>query len=480
MWQSIRYETDKKTNSELTQWGLCLEEIEQLGEKLGQFFQYYAPYLRTKTRDTSQYGFHYLSGLLRMDKNRNMAQISRNTGQSEQNIHHFMSKSPWSGRDLVEALQINMIESGAFDDSVLVIDESANEKTGQMSVGVGRQHNGRLGKIDLCQVGVFATVATEQAHCWIDGELFIPEAWFNSEYLAKRGRVGLPQNKIFQTKVELALTMILRLRDRGVPFCAVDMDSLYGRSFSLRHRLQSENIEYYADIPANTRVFLEKPIVIFKKKKNGEAYKNATIIGSSFEVRYLTDHENQESEHLRLRPSERGYIEDRFSRMEVWTEKDGKLLQEWLLMRQAPSHTTFILSNASTDTPLSVMADRKTHRYFIERDNQDGKSEFGWDEFQATKFIAWEHQLAFTIMAAWFVTQTRLEWAEKFERDSALLQEYEVDHLPSLSVSNVRELLRAVMPLPQLSSYEAIQLVVKHLKNRTRSRKSRLRKLPER
>jgi len=45
------------------------------------------------------------------------------------------------------------------------------------------------------------------------------------------------------------------------------------------------------------------------------------------------------------------------------------------------------------------MAARKSQRYFIERSNQEAKSEFGWDEFQATKLLAWEHQLALTILA---------------------------------------------------------------------------------
>ena len=39
-----------------------------------------------------------------------------------------------------------------------------------------------------------------------------------------------------------------------------------------------------------------------------------------------------------------------------------------------------------------------------------------------------------------------------------------------------KKLLRAALPLPQLSPEEATQLVISHLVNRTRSRKSRLRK----
>jgi hypothetical protein len=56
-----------------------------------------------------------------------------------------------------------------------------------------------------------------------------------------------------------------------------------------------------------------------------------------------------------------------------------------------------------------------------------------------------------------------------------LLVQYEVDALPNLSVANVRELLHASLPLPQLSPEEAALLVVNHLVNRTHSRKSRVR-----
>ena len=51
---------------------------------------------------------------------------------------------------------------------------------------------------------------------------------------------------------------------------------------------------------------------------------------------------------------------------------------------------------------------------------------------------------------------------------------YEVALLPALSVANVRALLRAALPLPTLSPLAAASLVVEHLDNRTRSRKSRL------
>ena len=180
--------------------------------------------------------------------------------------------------------------------------------------------------------------------------------------------------------------------------------------------------------------------------------------------------------NITLRPNERGQLSARFGRCRVWLVHQGECRQEWLLIRQDKQQITYSLSNAKPETSLETMAWRKSHRYFVERSNQDEKGELGWDEFQAIKYLAWEHQLALTILASWFIAVTRLEWMKRFERDPALLEQYEVEVLPLLSVRNVRELFRAAIPLPQLSIEQAVDLVIEHLTNRTRSRKSRLRK----
>jgi len=178
---------------------------------------------------------------------------------------------------------------------------------------------------------------------------------------------------------------------------------------------------------------------------------------------------------LRLRANERGYLEAKFARLRVWVVYGEEFRKEWVLFRQDAVQITYVLSNAPETIDLNTMAWRKTHRYLIERSNEDAKDEFGWDEFQTRTYRAWQHQLALTILASWFVAETRLDWQNRFEQSPDLLTQYEVDALPKLSVANVRELLRASMPLPQLTPEEAAGLVVNQLVNRTRSRKSRLR-----
>ena len=463
----------------IEQWGISLEEVEQLGERLTQFYDRFRSYTQTKTRDTSEYGLGYLSGLLRMETKRNLANVGRKTAMPGQNLQHFISNSPWPGSDLIQAIQNEIKTHPAFQEAVLVLDESAEEKAGEQSAGAGRQHNGRLGKIEMSQVGVFLSLVTPQVNTWIDGKLFIPAHWFEERSAEKRKAVGIPNQRIFQSKPELGWQMIQQVQAQGIPFQAVLMDSLYGRNEAFRQQMNNAQLEYYGDVPANTQVYLQQPIVDYPlTKKRRVPSKKPIITGADmYEVQAVGQEPTLHWETIRLRPNERGFLEAQFARCRVWVVYPGpQLRQEWLLIRKDPTQITYVLSNAPECISLEQMAWRKSQRYLIERSHQDAKDELGWDEFQARKYRAWEHHLALTILAAWFITETRLDWMQRLKQDPALLEKYEVEVLPQLSVGNVRELLRAALPLPQLSSEEAAQLVVTHLVNRTRSRKSRLRK----
>ena len=78
--------------------------------------------MRTRTRDTSQYGLDYISGLLRMGIKRNINNIARTTGVPEQNMQQFISDSPWSGYDLITVLQQDIGYHPQFQqESVLLI-----------------------------------------------------------------------------------------------------------------------------------------------------------------------------------------------------------------------------------------------------------------------------------------------------------------------------------------------------------------------
>ena len=413
---------------------------------------------------------------MRLNTQPNMSEIARTAGLAEQNIQQFISDSPWSGYELINKLQKDIGAHPHYQkESVLLVDESADEKAGEASAGAARQYNGRLGKVDLSQVGVFLSLTKQGYHTWVDGELYWPEHWFEADYAPQRQKVGLPADRSFQTKLELALRLVKRAQHNGLPFVALDCDSLYGRKGWLRDEFDRLGLEYYADTPENTQLYLSPPLLRPKLDQNEQPTSQWEIVGQVYPVKTLKDEPDTHWHKLTLRPNERGMLLADFARRRVWTvREDNSLRPEWLLIRQSASQTTYSFSNAAQDSPLELMAHRKSQRYFIERSNQEAKSDFGWDEFQALKYRAWQHQLALTIMASWFITETRLEWQQKFAPEPDLLQYYEIEILPNLSVANVRTLLRATLPLPQLSPLQAAQLVVKHLDNRIRSRKSRL------
>jgi SRSO17 transposase len=456
---------------------LSSEAIADLGDRLQRFWRYYGRWTRTQTRDTSAYGLSYVGGLLRMKGSRTMADLAREAQVAEQNMQHFMSNSPWSGQALIEHVQQAIVERPELQGGMLILDESADEKSGDRSAGAGRQHNGRMGKVDECQVGVYLAYAKEQHWTLWDGCLFIPEKWFSASAAQRRAKAGIPSERYFQTKVELGWQMIEQAKAAGLTFEGVAFDSLYGRSYWLRERCEQASLEYYADIPNNYPLYREAPVLAFEQGKRGKPTRKFRIVGqvalkASDFARLL----QTVWEKITLRPTERGQMQVEFACYRVWTvSSTGTVREETLLLKRESPTIRYTLTNAPPSTPLATLAYRKCQRYFVERSLQDAKSELGMADFQALKYRAWEHHLALTIVASWFITETRLDWAEEFPPDPRLLRDDETEVLPHLSMANVCELLRAVLPLRQLSSQEAAALVIQHLDNRTRSRRSRLR-----
>jgi len=470
-------------------WGVSPELSQELPKRLHGFWQRYAACFKTRTRNTSEYAYRYLSGLLRLETDRNYTNIGRATGVAAENVQHFMSNSPWSARaSLDQVVQEIKATPGLERGSVLILDESADQ-TGDQKAGAGRQYNGRLGKVEMSQVGTFlgyanTTHVTRPMWTWVDGELYLPEHWFTPQMAEARKQAGIPPDRQFQTKIELGWKTIQHVQTQGLPFEAVACDDLYGQSTWLRDKLDGAGIPYIADVPCTTRVYLEKPMLGVPEPVPGQRGRKPTRLRVLNGVKPLQAHQvarraDTHWQRVRVRAIERGELNDPFAARRVWTLREGEAepVQEWLVMRQeGKKRTTYALSNAPADASLEYLAWLKCQRYFVERAIQDAKSEVGWDELQARKYRGWEHHLALVILAVWFLAQTRWEWAERCARDPTLAQQFELEVLPALSMANIRVLLRAAMPLPQPTPEEAVSLVVEHFVNRTRSRKSRLKR----
>ena len=88
-----------------------------------------------------------------------MLRMSEVNEVDHQSMQHMLTEGcvDWQGFGRQLAQEANQLLGGS--DAVLIFDESGFAKKGEASAGVARQWNGRLGKVDNCQVGVFLTYA---------------------------------------------------------------------------------------------------------------------------------------------------------------------------------------------------------------------------------------------------------------------------------------------------------------------------------
>lgn len=131
-------------------------------------------------------------------------------------------------------------------------------KQGKKSVGVARQHNGRLGKTGNCQVGVFTALVHEGQVALVGCRLFLPDEWVSD---AKRSlAAGVPKDEIrARSKIELFKDLIAQAIEQGLRFKLVGWDSFYGRDQGLLAHIAQLGRVFVADIPRATRLWTSRP-----------------------------------------------------------------------------------------------------------------------------------------------------------------------------------------------------------------------------
>ena len=146
-------------------------------------------------------------------------------------LQRFLSETVWDEEQMRwNYHQLVAAELGE-PDGILMFDESGFVKKGNASAGVARQYCGTLGKVENCQVGVFAGYASRQGYALVDQRLFLPAVWFSPAYAPRRRKCQVPDERMFQTKPQLAAAMLRSIRQEGIlPFRYIVADSVYGNS----------------------------------------------------------------------------------------------------------------------------------------------------------------------------------------------------------------------------------------------------------
>jgi len=141
---------------------------------------------------------------------------------------------------------------------MLTLDESGDERSGPFSAGAARQMIGRLGKVEMGQVGVAlgyyqrGLMSSWAMVAMVDARLYLPEKWFDQDHEKLRQRWYIPEETTFATKAQLGLEMIRQAKAKGMPFEILGCDATYatygrdnGRDSEFRGELDNEGILLY-------------------------------------------------------------------------------------------------------------------------------------------------------------------------------------------------------------------------------------------
>ena len=136
-----------------------------------------------------------------------MLRMSEVNAVDHQSMQHLLTEGAvdWDGFGDQLAQEANALLGGA--QSVLLIDESGFAKKGERSAGVAPQWNGRLGKVDNCQVGVFTALCRGDMASLVDVRLYLPQAW--ADDAPRCEQAAIPEEaRNYRSKTALALEMV--------------------------------------------------------------------------------------------------------------------------------------------------------------------------------------------------------------------------------------------------------------------------------
>ena len=177
------------------------------------------------------------------------------TERAHDHLQHLLTDGKWKDRDVRRHAAYTGVAALMEHDQVRswILDDTGFLKQGIHSVGVQRQYTGSAGKTANCQVAVSLTIASATDHVPIDFELYLPECWANDP--KRRLEAKIPDDIGFRTKPELALVVIDRALEDGIPEGVVLADSAYGDSSSFRYELRLRELDYAVGVNPLTKVW---------------------------------------------------------------------------------------------------------------------------------------------------------------------------------------------------------------------------------
>jgi SRSO17 transposase len=214
--------------------------------ELAAFLEPFAPlFRRHSSRDSME---RYLTGLLTDLPHKTCDTIADViAGTSVERLQHLLTDAAWDPLALDEARVKRLLALHPVTDGILVFDDTGLPKKGSTSVGVAPQYSGTLGKIGNCQVVVSAELLADDPARHpvpLAGEGSIVFTGVLDPGCRAAQTAQVPEEIAQQTKPEIALGLLDRARQWGVPIQVVVVDAGYGDNPNFLRGLDDRQVPY--------------------------------------------------------------------------------------------------------------------------------------------------------------------------------------------------------------------------------------------
>ena len=397
------------------------DDVRAAAEKLVQFHERFAPLFgKEQAQDHAQ---DYVKGLMVCPERKSIEPIALLVGHGDvSGLQKFINSAPW-GYDEVQA-EVQAV----FDDDLVpsakrspvgvvgVIDESAFAKKGVHSAGVARRHNGRLGKEDNCQVGVFLVGVTPAGAALLDHRLYLPKPWCEDtpEARQRREKARIPEGVTFQPKARIAADLVREVAVLGqATLDWVVADEEYGKAGHFHDAMDELGQKYVLEVPVTTTVWTADPSTcVPAPRARGRKPTAPTREGVLSVAAVAAGLPAGAWQTLKVREGSVGPLVFEFAAVRAWAmrgQKPGPPV--WLLIRRSLEETPevkYYISNGDAETPLGVLAVVACSRFRVEEFFEDCKSYLGMAQYETRLYVGWHHHMALVAVAHLFVTLTRV------------------------------------------------------------------------
>lgn len=257
------------------------------------------------------------------------------------------------------------------------------------------------------------------------------ETWIDDP--VRRAATRVPETITYQTKGDLALAALDRVRAWGVGARVVLADAGYGTSQAFRTALRARGLPYCVQVAVSLKGWLEvpTPVAPLPSARTGRPRRHLprTVLPEPLALDEIASTLPARAwRPVTWRPGTKGPLRSRFAHTTVWPAHQWtshgapdsapvRLLIEWPHGEAAP--TKYWLA----DLPGEALGLRRfvrlaKGRWRIEQDYRELKDELGFDHFEGRSWPGWHHHVTLASMAYAFLVLETLRGKKNGGRDA--------------------------------------------------------------